>query len=864
PTIAHDLRWKTERGATELSRSTEFAVVLGEPAKVREAAASYLKDEEVSTLIVIGSEGQLLLSHPDRSAVTAPWFLGEPGKIRETAATYAAWQPIEIEGAEVGRVALGISKQRLAAGAELRSDILKSVAVGCLVAFLVAVFFVYAYIGPLVRVTHRAFADLEQRTREALESARLKSEFLANMSHEVRTPMNGVIGMAELLGKTELSKKQRRYARTILSSASALLTIINDILDFSKIEAGKMTVRPVETDVRRLSEEVTQLLAPQAQAKGIDVLCAIDPEVPREVLVDHDRLRQVLNNVMGNAVKFTNQGSVVLRVWQEQQAEDGSSALIAFSVKDTGIGIAPEDHQRVFELFSQVDGSLTRSRGGTGLGLSISKHLVELMGGTLSLESELGRGSDFTFTVRAEVLAGVGSRPPQEHMPRTLIVDDNETNRTVLEEVLDAWGVHTDSARSADEALQLIRRANSESRPFGLALLDQKMPGMNGTELARRIRVDEGERAPRLVLVTSLSDSAQVDEVFDDGLAKPILQDDLRRVLTGSNGRASASERELLVGSYEFIGRPRLLVAEDNAINREVMREILAELEIDCDMAENGQEAMEMLERAAYPVVLMDCQMPELDGYEATRRIRRWDNERAHVPIIAVTAHAVLGERDKAISAGMTDYVTKPVTITRLSRVLARFLDTRKRAPSLVLEDPREDDEPLGSTPTGIGAAVAAPSAPEESPATARAAAQEAAAPAAPQEAAAPAPRPAAPAATAAATPTVTRDPSVSLDGGVKRSATVVGLFLKMVPAQLEALQQAVRSANAAEARAQAHKLKGGCLAIGAYKMGSLCAQLEPHPENRSVLFAALNVEYMVVRKLLEAEQAEKRSTVPS
>src|SRR5690606_18484706 len=267
---------------------------------------------------------------------------------------------VDIEGAPIGQVALEVSKDRLEAGAKLRQDILTGVLLGSLVAFIISLSFVSFYIAPLVRVTERAFVDLEQRTREALESARLKTEFLANMSHEIRTPMNGVIGMGELLNKTSLTKKQRHYVRTISTSATALLTIINDILDFSKIDAGKLAVRPVETDVKRLVEEVSQLLAPQAQSKGVELLCSIATDVPREVMVDSDRLRQVLNNITGNAVKFTNKGTIVVRVAVEEHAREDDSCVLAFSVTDTGIGIAPEDQAKVFEHFSQADGSLTR------------------------------------------------------------------------------------------------------------------------------------------------------------------------------------------------------------------------------------------------------------------------------------------------------------------------------------------------------------------------------------------------------------------------------------------------------------------------------------------------------------------------
>ncbi len=806
PAVARDLSWKTERGAAELSYTTELALALGEEPAIRAAVKTYLNDEDVRSLVVKDAEDKVLFAYPPKAKDrTDKLFQGEPGVARQSAEAYVAWLPVDIEGAEIGKVALEVSKERLRAGAELRQDILKGVIFGSLIAFIVSLFFVSFYIAPLVRMTERAFIDLEQRTREALESARLKTEFLANMSHEIRTPMNGVIGMGELLNKTSLTKKQRRYVRTISTSAGALLTIINDILDFSKIDAGKLAVRPVETDVKRLTEEVAQLLAPQAQSKGVELMSSIGADIPREVMVDHDRLRQILNNVAGNAVKFTSEGSIVIRVWVDEHLRDDDACVLGFSVTDTGIGIAPEDQDKVFEHFSQADGSLTRVAGGTGLGLSISRHLVALMGGSLALESELGKGSCFSFKIRVAVVSGEGSRPTGK-LPRTLIVDDNPTNRTVFEELFESWGVPNDSARSADEALQMLAAAETAGQPFELALLDQLMDGMDGTQLAREIRRRSGNRAPRLVLVTSMSESQSLDAVFDDGLSKPVLQDDLRRVVQGSDSstRIELDESE---GRREFIGRPRILVAEDNPINREVMREILDELEVDADLVENGQEAVEAIEKGNYPLVLMDCQMPILDGYEATRQVRRRKDEKAQVPIVAVTAHAVQGEREKALAAGMTDYITKPVTITRLVRMMAKYLETRTIAPE---KNGAPDSLPADSQPKVAlrGSRDSIPDAERSDP----------------------------------------------LDPGVRRSPAVVKLFRKMVPDQLAGLKEAIDSGDTTEVKQAAHKLKGGCLALGAKKMGAICASLEPFPDNARQLFKELQAEHAVVLEALSAE----------
>lgn len=805
PAVAHDLSWKTERGVAELSYTTEIALALREVAAIETAAKAYLDDEDVKSVVIKDAEGAVIFAHPPEAhGRAAELFSGPAGPAREGPSSYSAWTAVDIEGAPIGQVALEVSKDRLEAGAKLRQDILTGVLLGSLVAFIIALSFVSFYIAPLVRVTERAFVDLEQRTREALESARLKTEFLANMSHEIRTPMNGVIGMGELLNKTSLTKKQRRYVRTISTSATALLTIINDILDFSKIDAGKLAVRPVETDVKRLVEEVSQLLAPQAQSKGVELLCSIATDVPREVMVDSDRLRQVLNNITGNAVKFTNKGTIVVRVAVEEHAREDDSCVLAFSVTDTGIGIAPEDQAKVFEHFSQADGSLTRVAGGTGLGLSISRHLVELMGGHLTLESKLGVGSCFSFKIKVAVLLGEGSRPAG-NFPRTLIVDDNPTNRTVFEELFESWGVPNDSARSASEALEMLTSAEQDGAPFELALLDQVMDDMNGTQLAYEIRKRNGKRAPRLVLVTSLSESQELDVVFDDGLSKPVLQDDLRRVVQGSD-QAVRIEVEEDMARREFVGRPRILVAEDNPINREVMREILEELEIEADLVENGAQAIEALSIADYPLVLMDCQMPVLDGYEATRRIRQRTDDKAQIPIVAVTAHAVQGEREKALAAGMTDYITKPVTITRLVRMMAKYLETRvvTGESSRVSREPSSGPEPRALSQGGVSFSDV------EGP--------------------------------------------PPLDSGVRRSPTVVKLFRQMVPDQLAGLKEAIESGDSTEVKLSAHKLKGGCLALGARRMGRLCAELEPFPDNAHRLFKELEVEHEIVLEALSAE----------
>jgi len=505
------------------------------------------------------------------------------------------------------------------------------------------------------------------------------------------------------------------------------------------------------------------------------------------------------------------------------------ACVVGFSVTDTGIGIALEDQSRVFDHFSQADGSLTRTAGGTGLGLSISRHLVELMGGTLSLTSELGKGSCFSFSLRCDVVTGEGSRPSGK-LPRTLIVDDNDTNRTVFEEIFESWGVPNDSARSAQEALEMLKAAAARGEDFELALVDHLMDGMDGPALAREIRHSTEGRIPRLILVTSMSESDGLDDVFDEGLTKPVLQDDLRRVIQGSES-ATRIEAADEPSQIQFVGRPRVLVAEDNAINREVMREILSELEVEVELVEDGQEAVEAIEKYTYPLVLMDCQMPVLDGYEATRTVRAMSGEKSEIPIVAVTAHAVQGERDKAISAGMTDYITKPVTITRLVRMMAKYLETesvsRSQHPGPKSSNSDEKSQSSEQKKNVVSKAAAknglekkvregAPSGP--------------------------------------VTITESSELGPPLEVGVRRSKAVVGLFRKMVPDQLAALNESVSTGNTGETKQQAHKLKGSCLALGANQMASICAKLEPSPAEGASLLKTLAREHERVLAALSAE----------